>query len=58
MTRVASGATPLLSLPNAVALGGGYPLTINGVVVGAVGVSTPKQDLDNQSSEAAAAELK
>lgn len=58
MTRVASGATPLLSLPNAVALGGGYPLTINGVVVGAIGVSTPKQDVDNQSSEAAAAELK
>jgi len=58
MQRLQSGETTVLAIPHAVALGGGFPLTLNGEVVGAVGVSTPKQELDNQSSEAAAQSLK
>ena len=58
MQRLAGGETTVLAIPHAVALGGGFPLTLNGEVVGAVGVSTPKQDIDNQSSEKAAGVLK
>lgn len=58
MQRLAGGETTVLAIPHAVALGGGFPLTLNGEVVGAVGVSTPKQDIDNQSSEIAAGVLK
>ncbi|KOC87352.1 GlcG protein [Winslowiella iniecta] len=58
MQRLQNGETTVLAIPHAVALGGGFPLTLNGEVVGAVGVSTPKQELDNQSSEAAAQSLK
>jgi glc operon protein GlcG len=54
MQRLAGGETTVLEIPNAVALGGGFPLTLSGTVAGAVGISTPKQDLDNQASEAAA----
>lgn len=58
MQRLAGGETTVLAIPHAVALGGGFPLTLKGEVVGAVGVSTPKQDIDNQSSEKAAGVLK
>lgn len=58
MQRLQQGETTVLAIPHAVALGGGYPLTLNGTVVGAVGVSTPVQELDNKSSEAAAQSLK
>ncbi|THD49127.1 heme-binding protein [Enterobacteriaceae bacterium ML5] len=58
MQRLAGGETTVLAIPHAVPLGGGFPLTLNGEVVGAVGVSTPKQEIDNQSSEKAAAVLK
>lgn len=58
MQRLQSGETTVLAIPHAVALGGGFPLTLQNEVVGAVGVSTPKQDLDNQASEAAAQALK
>ena len=58
MQRLQGGETTVLTIPHAVALGGGFPLTLNGEVVGAVGVSTPKQDIDNQSSEKAASVLK
>ncbi|MFU2317433.1 GlcG/HbpS family heme-binding protein [Rahnella sp. PCH160] len=58
MQRLAGGETTVLAIPHAVALGGGFPLTLNGEVVGAVGVSTPKQEIDNQSSEKAASVLK
>lgn len=58
MQRLAGGETTVLAIPHAVPLGGGFPLTLNGEVVGAVGVSTPKQDIDNQSSEKAASVLK
>ena len=58
MQRLAGGETTVLAIPHAVPLGGGFPLTLNGEVVGAVGVSTPKQEIDNQSSEKAASVLK
>ena len=58
MERLQKGETTVLQIPHAVALGGGYPLTLNGEVVGAVGVSTPQQALDNKASEAAAQALK
>ena len=58
MQRLQGGETTVLAIPHAVALGGGFPLTLNGEVVGAVGVSTPKQEIDNQSSEKAASVLK
>ena len=54
MQRLQSGETTVLAIPHALALGGGYPLTEQDEVVGAVGVSTPIQTLDNQASEAAA----
>lgn len=57
MQRLAGGETTVLAIPHAVPLGGGYPITVNGKVVGAVGVSTPKQALDNSAAEAAAGEL-
>lgn len=57
MQRLQGGENTVLAIPHAVALGGGFPLTINGEVVGAVGVSTPKQEIDNQSSEKAASVL-
>jgi glc operon protein GlcG len=58
MQRLQGGETTVLAIPHAVPLGGGYPLTLSGEVVGAVGVSTPKQDIDNQASETAASVLK
>lgn len=58
MERLQKGETTVLQIPHAVALGGGYPLTLNGEVVGAVGVSTPQQALDNKASETAAQALK
>ncbi|CAI0728332.1 heme-binding protein [Serratia ficaria] len=58
MQRLQGGETTVLSIPHAVALGGGYPLTLNGEVVGAIGVSTPKQEIDNQASATAAGALK
>lgn len=57
MQRLQKGETSVLAIPQAVALGGGFPLTLHGEVVGAVGVSTPKQELDNSASESAAASL-
>lgn len=54
MQRMQQGETTVLAIPQAVALGGGYPLSLHGEVVGAVGVSTPKQELDNSASESAA----
>jgi glc operon protein GlcG len=53
MQRVAAGETGLLTLPHAVPLGGGQPLSVSGTVIGGVGVSTPKQEIDNKASEAA-----
>lgn len=58
MQRLQNGETTVLSIPHVVALGGGYPLALNGEVVGAVGVSTPKQEIDNQASQTAAGALK
>lgn len=58
MQRLQNGEITVLSIPHVVALGGGYPLTLNGEVVGAVGVSTPKQEIDNQASQTAAGTLK
>ncbi|MNG64861.1 hypothetical protein D3C73_866510 [compost metagenome] len=58
MQRLQNGEITVLSIPHVVALGGGYPLTLNGEVVGAVGVSTPKQEIDNQASQTAAGALK
>ncbi|MFG1173954.1 heme-binding protein [Erwiniaceae bacterium CAU 1747] len=58
MQRLQHGETTVLAIPHAVALGGGFPLTLQGDVVGAVGVSTPQQELDNQVAEAAAQGLK
>ncbi|MGB9097375.1 GlcG/HbpS family heme-binding protein [Erwinia sp.] len=54
MQRLQQGETTVLAIPQAVPLGGGFPLTLHGEVVGAVGVSTPEQELDNQASESAA----
>lgn len=54
MDRLAKGETTVMAIPHAVPLGGGYPLKIAGTVVGAVGISTPKQDVDNTVSQAAA----
>ncbi|MDE1166618.1 MAG: heme-binding protein [Pseudomonas sp.] len=58
MERLQKGENTVLEIPHAVALGGGYPLTLNGEVVGAVGVSTPVQALDNSASQTAAESLK
>ncbi|WP_338571587.1 heme-binding protein [Erwinia billingiae] len=57
MQRLQQGENTVLAIPQAVALGGGFPLTLHGEIVGAVGVSTPKQELDNQASESAATAL-
>lgn len=57
MQRLQNGETTVLAIPHALALGGGYPLTLQGEAVGAVGVSTPSQELDNQASQAAAEAL-
>lgn len=57
MQRLQNGETTVLAIPHALALGGGYPLTRDDDVVGAIGVSTPKQELDNQASQTAAATL-
>lgn len=51
MQRLQQGQYTVLAIPQAVALGGGYPLKIDQSVVGAVGVSTPQQALDNEIAE-------
>lgn len=55
MNRLAQGQTSVLGIPNAIPLGGGYPLKIGEHFVGTVGISTPKQELDNATAESAAA---
>lgn len=55
MQRLQKGETTVLAIPHALALGGGYPLTLEGQIVGAVGISTPIQALDNHSAESASA---
>jgi glc operon protein GlcG len=51
MQRLQKGEYQVLAIPQAIALGGGYPLKIGQQVVGAVGVSTPQQTLDNEIAE-------
>nr|CBX80827.1 Uncharacterized 15.0 kDa protein in dhaT-dhaS intergenic region [Erwinia amylovora ATCC BAA-2158] len=57
MQRLQNGENAVLAIPHALALGGGYPLTLRHEVVGALGVSTPSQQLENQASQAAAEAL-
>lgn len=51
MQRLQKGEYTVMAILQAMALGGGYPLTIDQLVVGAVGVSTPQQTLDNHIAE-------
>jgi glc operon protein GlcG len=54
--QIRSGRAAALALPGATPLQGGIPLTVDGQVVGAIGVSgeTPKQDEDIARAGAAA----
>ncbi|HKP31010.1 MAG TPA: heme-binding protein [Gemmatimonadales bacterium] len=55
---VAGGATVLLSAPGLVLMQGGLPITVNGITVGAVGVSGASSEQDEQVAAAGIAALK
>lgn len=55
--KIAAGNVGLLGNPAVVPLPGGEPLSLDGVIVGAVGVSTPDGNVDSEASKAAAAAL-
>ncbi|HVU36255.1 MAG TPA: heme-binding protein [Opitutaceae bacterium] len=54
---VAGGRNAILSLPGVVAIEGGMPLMVDGVPVGAVGVSGMKSNEDGVVAQAAVAEF-
>lgn len=58
MDRLAKGQNVALAVPNALPMGGGYPLTIGNTVVGAIGISTPKPDMDITIAQTTAETLK
>lgn len=51
--KIAAGNVGLLGNPAVVPLPGGEPIKLNGVVVGAIGISTPNGDVDAQAASAA-----
>ncbi len=51
--KIAAGNVGMLGNPAVVPLPGGEPLKINGVVVGAVGISTPDGNVDSEAASAA-----
>ena len=50
--RIADGATALMTIPNMIALEGGLPITVDGQVIGGVGVSGVRSDQDAQIAQA------
>jgi uncharacterized protein GlcG (DUF336 family) len=50
---VTGGRNALLSLPDVVAIEGGLPITVNGAIVGAIGISGAKSTEDGVIAEAA-----
>ena len=50
--RLAGGEQAVLSFPDVIPLEGGLPITVGGVVVGAVGVSGVRADQDAQAAQA------
>jgi len=57
-SALAAGRTPILSLDGVTAVEGGVPITLNGEVVGAVGVSGVTSVQDGQVAQAGAAAVK
>jgi uncharacterized protein GlcG (DUF336 family) len=57
-SALVAGRTPILSLDGATAVEGGVPVTLNGEVVGAVGVSGVTSVQDAQVAQAGAAVVK
>jgi len=55
--KIAAGNVGLLGNPAVLPLPGGEPLSLEGVIVGAIGVSTPDGNVDSEASKAAAAAL-
>ena len=55
---VAGGSTVLLSAPGVVLMQGGLPLSLNGIWLGAVGVSGASSEQDEQVAAAGVAALK
>lgn len=53
--KLAQGNTAILGNPEIVPLPGGVPITIDGTVVGAIGVSTPDGNLDLEAAKGAVA---
>lgn len=53
--KLAQGNTAILGNPEIVPLPGGIPITIDGTVVGAIGVSTPDGNLDLEAAKGAVA---
>jgi glc operon protein GlcG len=57
-SALAAGRTPILTLEGVTAVEGGVPVTLNGEVVGAVGVSGVTSVQDGQVAQAGAAAVK
>ena len=51
--KIAAGNLGLLGNPVVIPLPGGEPLKIKGIVVGAIGVSTPDGNVDSEAAQAA-----
>ena len=50
--RIADGASALMTIPNMIALEGGLPITVDGQVIGGVGISGVRSDQDAQIAQA------
>lgn len=55
--KISAGNVALLGNPVALPLPGGEPIKVNGVVVGAIGVSTPDGKVDAEAAQAALSAL-
>jgi uncharacterized protein GlcG (DUF336 family) len=49
---VLGGKAHMMTLPGATPIEGGLPLTLDGVIVGAIGVSGARSDQDGQVAQA------
>ena len=56
--KIAAGNVGMLGNPVVVPLPGGEPVKVNGVVVGAIGVSTPDGNVDAEAAQGALSALK
>ncbi|WP_045049693.1 GlcG/HbpS family heme-binding protein [Rouxiella chamberiensis] len=56
--KIAQGNLNILGNPRILPFGGGIPIKLDGQVVGAIGVSTPNGDVDNEAAKAALTALK